>query len=269
MLFALSKILWGVLNPANLLLIAYTLGVGGMLSPWARAWVWGRRLVYAATAAFLVITLLPIDYLLIRGLEERIPPPPSLPAQVDGVIVLGGVLQIENTRQRGTPHVSGAAERITEMARLATLYPEARIIFTSGSASLFNDAREADALSAFLPLFGLSEDRVIIERNARNTRENALFAYDLAGPKPGETWLLITSAWHMPRAYGAFRVLGWEVIPYPVDYETTPGTPTLTFFDALNSLARMNVVTKEALGLIYYRVLGWTDQLYPAIETPN
>jgi uncharacterized SAM-binding protein YcdF (DUF218 family) len=58
------------------------------------------------------------------------------------------------------------------------------------------------------------------EANSRDTWENAVFTRDLVKPKPGETWLLVTSAWHMPRSVGIFRRLGFDVIPYPVAYRT-------------------------------------------------
>ena len=73
----------------------------------------------------------------------------------------------------------------------------------------------------------------------------------------------------MPRAYGVFQAIGWKVLAYPVDYETAPGRPRLIGFDFLNSLVRLSAFTKEALGLAYYRMRGWTEVLYPAIEPSN
>ena len=61
---------------------------------------------------------------------------------------------------------------------------------------------------------GLEEGRVIYEDRSRNTTENAEFSRDIARPRPEETWLLITSAFHMPRAVGCFRRVGWNVVPF-------------------------------------------------------
>lgn len=270
MLFVLSKLFWLFFRPANLLLLLLTLGSLGMLSPWARAWLWGKRLVVTGSGVALVLTLFPLDYLAFRALEERIPAPSALPERVDGVVVLGGVMQAEMTALRQSPSLSGTAERLTEMAALARRYPEARVVFTSGSANIIDDElREADTLRHFLPALGLAEERVIIERNSRNTRENAIFSHDLLAPKKGEVWLLVTSAVHMPRAFAVFQAIGWDVVPYPVDYRTKPGRPPLVDFDFLGSLARLDGAMKEYLGLVYYRLNGWSHSLWPALESDS
>ena len=62
---------------------------------------------------------------------------------------------------------------------------------------------------------GIGSDRLILERKARNTAENAILAKELADPKPGQRWLLVTSAWHMPRAIGLFRKAGFDVEAWP------------------------------------------------------
>ena len=69
-----------------------------------------------------------------------------------------------------------------------------------------------------LERLGLAAGRVIYEERSRNTSENAEFSLAIARPQPGETWLLITSAFHMSRAVGSFRRAGWNVVPYPVDF---------------------------------------------------
>ena len=71
---------------------------------------------------------------------------------------------------------------------------------------------------------GVPEDRMTFESASRNTYENAVLTKALVAPKPGETWLLVTSAAHMPRSVGIFRAAGWPVLAYPVDYRTS-GTP--------------------------------------------
>ena len=63
---------------------------------------------------------------------------------------------------------------------------------------------------------GVPPERMLFETAARNTHENAVLAHALAKPRPGETWLLVTSASHMPRSVGVFRRAGWDVVPWPV-----------------------------------------------------
>jgi uncharacterized SAM-binding protein YcdF (DUF218 family) len=111
---------------------------------------------------------------------------------------------------------------------------------------------------------GVAPDRVLVEDRSRNTYENAVMSHDLVQPKAGETWLLLTSAWHMPRAVGCFRHTGWEVLPYPVDYRTE-ARPRLELLLAPH-LELLDLAAKEWVGLAAYRLLGRIDALFPAPE---
>ena len=167
------------------------------------------------------LTLLPVGQLTLRPLEERFPQP-DLPARIDGIILLGGSVHTEMTADRGQPVLNSAAERITEFVALARRYPEARLVFTGGSGFVFaGDLREADVIRDVLDGLGFDISRIAFERELRNTYENAVFSRPLVNPEPGETWLLITSAAHMPRSVGIFRRAGWPVLAYPVDYRST------------------------------------------------
>ena len=110
----------------------------------------------------------------------------------------------------------------------------------------------------------IGDDRLLIERKARNTWENAVYTKALVGPKPGERWLLVTSGWHMPRAIGAFRKVGFEVEPWPVDYRTAGPEDAWRLFSAPSEgLRRLEAVVHEWIGLAVYRVLGRSDALLP------
>ncbi len=122
---------------------------------------------------------------------------------------------------RGAVALNDAAERITATAELARRYPDARIIFSGGTSSLVFDApAEAPVAVKELEALGVAHDRITAEEQSRNTIENAVFSRLLADPKPGERWLLVTSAYHMPRAIAAFRAAGFPIEPYPVDWRT-------------------------------------------------
>jgi uncharacterized SAM-binding protein YcdF (DUF218 family) len=87
----------------------------------------------------------------------------------------------------------------------------------------------------------------------------------LVDPKPGERWLLVTSAWHMPRSIGIFRRVGFTVEPWPVDYRTADAWDLLRLFDApADGLKRLDTATREWVGLLIYRLTGRTDALFPA-----
>ena len=138
-----------------------------------------------------------------------------------GIILLGGSVEAEKSLSRGMLIANEAAERVLGTIALAHLYPQARILISSGSGSLLQKRpAEAPMIANYFKTIGIDPARVMIEDRSRTTFENAVFSRALANPKPGERWLLVTSAWHMPRSVGVFRKAGFDVTAYPVDYRT-------------------------------------------------
>ena len=105
---------------------------------------------------------------------------------------------------------------MTQAAALARLYPQAKLVFSGGSAALiFHKEKEADAAHKLWRELGVPESQMVFENQSRNTFENAVFTQALVHPKKGERWLLVTSALHMPRAMGVFRALGMNPRLFP------------------------------------------------------
>jgi uncharacterized SAM-binding protein YcdF (DUF218 family) len=262
MFFILSKVFWMLVSPGNLLLLLLALGVGLLLAGRAQAGVW---LTAGVTAAFLVLAVLPVGAWLVWPLETRFPRPEPLPEPVDGIVVLGGMVDPGLSHRRGDPVLYGTIERFTEFFALARQYPEARLVFTGGSGSLLEqEHREATVARALAERLGLPADRVLWERESRNTWENAVRAREVADPQPGETWLLVTSAFHMPRAVGAFRAAGWTVVPYPTDYRIDPAglyRPGFSFADGLGAL---EAAAHEWIGLVAYSLTDRSSAVFPA-----
>jgi uncharacterized SAM-binding protein YcdF (DUF218 family) len=267
--FVLSKVLWIAFNPGHLLLAVGVVGLIGLFMPPRGIRRAGRWLLASMVLAMGALAVLPAG-LWLGPLENRFPPPHSLPAGVDGVIVLSGALDVKRSHRRGRPEMTEAADRVTGLLELAQRYAGAKLVFTGGTDALLDDRhREADFIPNLLDRMGVATGRLILERESRNTHENAVLSKALARPRPGETWLLVTSAFHMPRAVGVFRRSGWEVIPYPVDYRSV-GRPDWTSPpDLLRGLAEVSLATKEWVGLIAYRLLGWSDSLFPAPRRRN
>lgn len=198
-------------------------------------------------------------------LENRFPQP-DLPAEVAGIVVLGGAFDTRVARTRGVPELNEAADRVTASLALARRYPDARVLYSGGVAAVFEeDIPETEVASDLFLSLGLEPDRLALDSRARDTYENALFSKQLAQPKPGEVWLLVTSAYHMPRAVGTFRVAEFAVLPYPVDYRTPAGTalwrPSST---TTRNLEKVHFAIREYLGLLAYRLAGRTDSLIPS-----
>ncbi len=223
MFFYLAKGLWFLLQPSTL--IALLIGYGAILiwTGWAR---WGRRFVTIGAVLLLLAGLSPLGNALILPLEDRFPradldapPPPT------GFIVLGGAEDRLVGTARQVPALNEAAERLVEAAILARRFPEAKIAFSGGDAGiLYKTSSEAEGAESLLTALGVPEDRLILEDESRDTYENAQFLKDKLTRDgdlgPGKRWLLITSAYHMPRAMGAFRQAGFEIEAWPVDYRT-------------------------------------------------
>src|SRR5215472_3201716 len=187
MFFVLSKVLGFFALPSNLAATLASLGIALLFTRFNRA---GRRI-----AALGVALLLP--------LEDRFPAWDPTHGPPTGMVVLGGAIGPEVAAARGEPDLNEAAERITATAELARKYPAARIIYSGGNARLvLTGAIEADYAVGLLESLGVPRARIETEGKSRNTIENAQFSKELAAPKPGERWLLVTSAFHMPRAIG-------------------------------------------------------------------
>ena len=186
-------------------------------------------------------------------------------ARPDGIIVLGGAIASELSREHGEPVVGGDGSRIFAMAKLARAYPSARIVYSGGDASLLgNRPPEADFVYPLLENLGIPKSRVTLETRSRNTAENASYVKDLINPKAGERWLLVTSAQHMPRAIGCFRKVGFSVEAYPVGW-STGRTANLVWSRSLsNGLGRLDTAAYEWLGLISYWATGKTTELLPS-----
>lgn len=150
-------------------------------------------------------------------------------------------------------------------AALARRYPNARIVFTGGNANLIStEAKEADYSAPILENLGIARERLIVERNSRNTYENAMFTKELVVPKPGERWLLVTSAFHMPRSVGIFRKAGFDVEAYPVDWRMGGREDLLTFTNmGIDGIMRTDIAVREWIGLVAYRLMGRTGELLP------
>jgi len=164
--------------------------------------------------------------------------------------------------------ISGAADRIVSAATLAHRYPNARLVYTGGSPNVLNnDAKEADYATGLFQGLGIAKSRLTMERLSRNTVENAEFTKDLVKPKPGERWLLVTSAYHMPRSMGLFRKAGFPVEAYPVDWKVGTEEDLLKYYVNANAgLGRIDLGAREWLGLIANRLTGKSDTLLPGPE---
>ena len=129
---------------------------------------------------------------------------------------------------------------------------------------LFSEGNEAEFASRLLQGFGIAPGRILLEQRARNTVENAAYSKAMAQPKPGERWLLVTSAFHMPRSIGVFRQAGFAVEAFPVDWRTRGSEDVLRPFATMgDGLRRTDTAVREWVGLAVYWLSGKSSELFP------
>ncbi len=263
MFFVLSKVLWIAAAPTNVLIGLALLGAAAAV----RGRRWGARLAAGALVALLACGALPVGRLMLRPLEDRFPPP-SLdggPAPA-GIVVLGGAIDQVVGAARGEVSLREAAARLTMGAALARRFPGAELVYTGGSNALVAQVGgEAEDARRLWIALGVDPSRIVIEDRSRNTEENAVLTRDLLHPRPGQRWLLVTSAFHMPRSVGLFRAAGFDVLPVPVDYRSTGDwRDLLPTSDLASGLSRLDLACREWIGLVAYRLSGRISDTVPA-----
>lgn len=266
MFYVLSKIGFFLVQPSTLAMTLLAIGiVGSLLRPDPRRW---HKLALAGLASLILFGFSPLANIIILPLEERFAKPDlaRIGGDVAGIVVLGGFEEGWVSASRGELGLNEAAERLTEARRLASLLPRAKVVFTGGAGGLVLADRAAAAeVGDWLAAAGVSRDRIVLEDASRTTWENATLTRALLRPEPGQRYLLVTSAHHMPRAIGVFRRAGFDVVAYPVDFRTNGWGDALRPFESLgDGLRRLDRATKEWIGLVAYRLTGRSSALFPA-----
>ena len=249
----MNEILWTLLQPSLLLVLLVALA---LVTNWLRWQTLSASLLTIFLLLLAAVLQLPLAEWLGAPLETRVARVP-LPERADGIVVLGGAVEWQVARTRDALGLNASGERIAMAAALAQRYPDAHLIVTGSFADAFaNDYRATptDTSLFFGPHF--AGRRITYLGAARSTYEDALLALEAAAPRPGETWLLVTSAWHMPRALETFRALGWAPIPVMVDYRSAGELRFAPNWDVSGTLADLDRLVREWGALQVYRQLG-------------
>lgn len=269
MFFPLSKLIFFAITPSNFLILTGILGAVLLATTRLRRTAAG--LVFLSLTGLAVAGFTPLSNWVALPLEDRFPAFADDGAPITGIIVLGGGVETGLSMRRGQMIANDAGERQTAMADLARRYPGSRLVFSGGSGSIAGETTsEAEVIGRYADVLGLPRTRLIQEDRSRNTRENAAFTADKIQPKAGERWLLVTSAWHMPRSMGCFRKAGFDVVAYPVDYRTGGPRDAARFNSfASTGLLLLDLVAKEWVGLFAYKLAGYTDDWFPGPSSPS
>ncbi len=260
--FWLSKLAWSVIAPDSLL---FLLVLASWLLLIRGATRWAKRVLGFTVASMLVLAWLPVGEWVLYPLEARFPANPPLPQRVDGIIVLGGAEDAVLSAAWEQVEVNDSGERFLASAALSRKYPQAKLVFTSGSGSLLSQKlKGANVARKLYEEQGLDVSRMIFESESRNTAENVSLSKALVKPAAGETWILVTSAFHMPRSVGIFCRAGWTVLAYPVDHRSLKGNLLRTDSGLVGNLGALSTGIREWIGLAAYYATGKTTSLFPA-----
>lgn len=263
MFFYLAKILWFFLQPSSLMIAAAIAGAALAGTAWRRL---SRALLIGGLAGLLICGLVPVSDLLMQPLEDRFARPRLADGDaIAGIIVLGGSEDYGAQGRDELGSLNEAAERYTESVALTRRFPAARLVFSGGSGALTGTiAPEAETARRLFEALGVAPERITLETRSRDTYENAVFTARLLDPQPGQRWLLVTTATHMPRAVGCFRKAGFTVLAWPVDYRTPPRLDLTVLNRSIAiGLFSLDGITREYAGLLMYYLTGRTDALLP------
>jgi uncharacterized SAM-binding protein YcdF (DUF218 family) len=247
MFYSASRFAANLVDPSTIILLVY---ISALVLAW-RGHLRASAVVFVSAAGLIFGTML-LSSTVLRPLESRFPIWHNDDARpISGIVVLGGALDAELAAFPGSGFHK-ASGRLIATALLARHFGEARVLYSGGN--------ESEQGKTLLVSLGIAPDRVIIENTSRSTAENAALSLEVVHPRPGERWLLVTSAFHMPRAIGAFRAAGFPVEPYPVDFRMKPAQMLV---DLPTALEMVRIGLKEYLGLLAYWLSGRTAVLFP------
>ncbi len=258
--FILSKLVWALIRPETLFLLALCVSLVFLWKDRPRA---GSRTLGVTLAGLVLIAIFPLADLLMAPLERRFVADPPV-ENVSHIVVLGGSEIPDLTNVWNQAQINEAGERLLAGIALAHRFPDARLVFSGGSGAIVPaETREAGIAERIFLSADIAPDRLQIESTSRNTAENARNTLSLLQDASQGQILLVTSAAHMPRAMASFCTAGWQnIIAWPVDFRSGAFRNRVGW-NLAGNLEDLNKGAKEWIGLWAYR---WTGRISAGSE---
>jgi uncharacterized SAM-binding protein YcdF (DUF218 family) len=230
--------------------------------------LWAGMLRRIAMVWLLIVSVTPLGFWLLSPLEHAYSQPQFTKAP-DGIILLTGAESLHQAARSGQLELSAAAERLTATAALMHRFPDAKLIIAGGVA-LPGQPHDSTQLRDYLASVGIAPERMSVITASLNTWENAREVAAL--PRSRGQWLLVTSAFHMPRAMVCFEQFGMKPVPFPVDHRLPLRQKMSDYLriSVMGNLSAYELALHEWGGLIAYRLMGRTDRIWPStLQSPQ
>jgi len=257
----ISRVTWLFLQPSNLFLILFLIG---LILVWKNHRKSGLSILTACVIFYGMVMFGPLTSWLMVPLEKRFSSFTNHVggAPYSGIIVLAGAERLTLSTKHNQVTLSGAAERLIEAAKLARQFPDLPIIY-SGGGQIENMLSENQIARKYFTESGIDLSRIRFEDKSYNTHSNALETKKHIQQHETGKWLLVTSAFHMPRAVGAYRSAHINIQPYPVDYRSYLKTSLINKPNAGRGLYQLDFAMHEWVGLLAYYMSGRNEEFFP------
>jgi uncharacterized SAM-binding protein YcdF (DUF218 family) len=253
----LSKLLPVFIYPLGL---SIELILGGVVCLWLNRRKTAFVLLFLAAGVLFTFSSAPVSRKLAKSLEREYLPVDEKTVKGDAIISLGGGGR-PKVYPRNHAEFNESGERIFHALRLYKAGAAPWVITSGGGIDfIIKGQKEGEDMKELMVEFGMPADRVLVESQAKNTRENALLVKKIMEEKKlGMTIVLVTSAMHMKRSVAIFKRAGFTVVPAPADYiiEDSEYSCWFGLLPNASNLELSSAVIKEYIGIATYKMLGW------------
>jgi uncharacterized SAM-binding protein YcdF (DUF218 family) len=222
----------------------------------------GRWLKLIGVLLFVAIAASPMSIWLMLALENAVPPRALGPVQQ--IVMLAGAEQLALSLRSKRPEYSEAGERIITAVALQKQFPDAELVLVGGIKLAGGMEDVSYARETALSL-GVPAEKIVLISGTHSTVENARAVAQRFGT--ADQMLLVTSAFHMPRAMLCFQKTGLNPLAYAVDSRVPSQLTLVEKFTPhlIGNFKRFDDAMHEWIGLIVYRWLGYTDSYLPTL----
>tara|TARA_B100000945_G_scaffold311349_1_gene304456 strand:- start:1379 stop:2167 length:789 start_codon:yes stop_codon:yes gene_type:complete len=259
--FYFSKKLWFYFNPVNIFLFLLFVGIIFNFTK-KRLHKFVNLIIFIL---FIIIVILPTGKYFLWKLEGSYSIPRTFNKEVDGILILGGGMNEFLTYQYDQMNLNDNVDRLTESIYLMRKFPNAKVIFSGGVATLSKPKLTgADVAKIFYKRMGVNIENIIFENKSRNTYENFLFSKKFIDINKNKNWLLVTSASHMKRAMNVAEKLDLNFEAYPVDFNLEKEFETNEWYSASypSNIKYFHLAAHELAGSIIYYLTGKSSKIF-------